>query len=415
MTERERFHACMQYRPVDRAPICDFGFWDETIPLWHEQGLPAEVNTGNASAYFGMDEYSGWCYVRTGLCPGFEYRVLQDEGEYEVVQDYEGVISRRKKFLGSIPMFLGHTLVDRESWRKEFLPKLDPGNPERFPADWQAKLAEFKDPNRTVPLTFDGGSLYGWIRNWMGVEALSMVVYDEPAWFEEMVETIANLILGLLQKCSEAGIRFDNAGMWEDMCYSGGPLLSPEVYRRVCVPHYRRIADLLNRYGTEIVWVDCDGRVDQLVPSWLDAGINTLFPIEVGTWKSDPVAFRREYGRQLRLMGGFDKHILALTPAEIDAEIERLTPLVEEGGFIPFCDHRVPPDVPLANYEHYLLRVRQRWGRDLDLKPFRQLPPSPTDTPSSIPSAAVNPANADLGQTGPSEAAKGRDDTEDRP
>ena len=35
-----------------------------------------------------------------------------------------------------------------------------------------------------------------------------------------------------------------------------------------------------------------------------------MFPIEVGKWKADPVEFRRRYGKEMRLMGGFDKHIL---------------------------------------------------------------------------------------------------------
>ena len=55
---------------------------------------------------------------------------------------------------------------------------------------------------------------------------------------------------------------------------------------------------------------------------------------------------------------------------QIEAEVKRLTPLVEEGGFIGFCDHRVPPDVPLENYLHYLDCVRKLWGKGVNLKPM---------------------------------------------
>ena len=44
--------------------------------------------------------------------------------------------------------------------------------------------------------------------------------------------------------------------------------------------------------------------------------------------------------------------------------------LVEEGGYIGFCDHRVPPNVPLENYVHYLDCVRRVWGRSVNLKPM---------------------------------------------
>jgi hypothetical protein len=71
----------------------------------------------------------------------------------------------------------------------------------------------------------------------------------------------------------------------------------------------------------------------------------------------------------MRIIGGFDKNILRAGPAAIEAEIYRLKPLVEEGGFIPHCDHLVPPDVPYAHYLHYLRLARHVWGRDTNLRP----------------------------------------------
>ncbi|MCB0161867.1 MAG: hypothetical protein KDD83_27200, partial [Caldilineaceae bacterium] len=132
---------------------------------------------------------------------------------------------------------------------------------------------------------------------------------------------------------------------------------------------YRRITDLVRRYGIDVVWLDCDGKIDLLIPLWLEAGVNCMFPLEVGTWGEDPVKLRQEYGRDLLIMGGFDKHILAQGKAEIEAEVRRLAPLVEEGGYIGFCDHRVPPDVPYTNYLHYLDCVRTIWGHDINLNP----------------------------------------------
>ena len=52
-------------------------------------------------------------------------------------------------------------------------------------------------------------------------------------------------------------------------------------------------------------------------------------------------------------------------PKAISAEVERLAPLVEEGGFIPHCDHRVPADVPLTRYVHYMKEAKRVWGKNL--------------------------------------------------
>ena len=66
------------------------------------------------------------------------------------------------------------------------------------------------------------------------------------------------------------------------------------------------------------------------------------------------------------------KHILARSKDEIEREVYRLTPLVEAGGYIGFCDHLVPPDVSLDNYMFYLETVRRVWGKGIDLKPLRR-------------------------------------------
>lgn len=370
MTERDRFLATMHYRPRDRAPICDFGFWTETVEEWKGQGLPEHLDENTATDFFGMDRFEGGLGIREALDPGFGSVMVEDRGDMEVVLGDDGVRILRHKFMGSIPMHIGHLLTDRESWEKHYKPRLDPNSPGRFPATWQTRVKRWSNPHRPNVLTLPGGSLYGWIRNWMGIEGVSLLVYDDPTLFEEMVETVCCLIEGFLAKALGSGVKFDACGMWEDMCYSGGPLLGVDHFKRYLVPRYRRITDLLRKNGVDVVWLDCDGNIEQLMPLWLEAGVNCMFPVEIGTWGADPVRYRGEYGRDLLLMGGFDKHILARGRRAIREEVERLTPLVEEGGYIPFCDHRVPPDVPLQNYLYYLRQARKRWGMGINLKPL---------------------------------------------
>jgi hypothetical protein len=234
-------------------------------------------------------------------------------------------------------------------------------------------LRYWADPHRDHPLILPAGSLYGALRNWMGVEQLSLLVYRDPALFEEMITTIANCHYGVLARALQGGAQFDAAAYWEDMCYNAGPLLGPTHFARYLVPHYERINALLRAHGIDVIFVDCDGKIDALLPMWLAAGVNCMFPVEVGTWGADPLKLRREYGRALLMLGGFDKHILAQSKDAISREINRLAPLVEEGGFIPFCDHRVPPDVPLENYWHYVTQARAVWGRGVNLPPQRSV------------------------------------------
>lgn len=376
-----------RYQPRDRIPMFDFGYWDETIANWHAQGLPAEVNKENIFKYFGLDfnlsipsrDYPGVTYATgatAGLVPPFEEVVIKDHADEQIAQQADGVRVLRKKYHDTIPLHVGHLLEDRDSWEKHYKPRLDPTHLERLPADLAQRIAAWQDPQHGSLVIPWVGGLYGWLRDWMGVEKLSYVMYDDRPWFDEMVGTVADCIYGTLERLLSAGAKINACAFWEDMCYNAGPLMSPRLFKQVLVPHYRRITDLLHRHGVDIIWVDCDGKIDLLIPLWMEAGINCMFPLEIGTWNADPLVYRKTYGRDLLLMGGFDKRILAGTQDGIWREIERLAPLVAEGGYIPFCDHLVPPGVPLSNYLYYIATAREIWCQGVNLQPLGVTPVS---------------------------------------
>ncbi len=88
--------------------------------------------------------------------------------------------------------------------------------------------------------------------------------------------------------------------------------------------------------------------------------MDMMSPFEVAAG-CDVVALGRQYPR-LVMSGGIDKRVLATTPAQIDAYLQRvLPPMRARGGYIPTCDHGVPEEVSYTNYLHYRRRCRE-WG-----------------------------------------------------
>lgn len=69
------------------------------------------------------------------------------------------------------------------------------------------------------------------------------------------------------------------------------------------------------------------------------------------------------HGKALRIMGGVDKMQLARGPEAIRAYLDTLVPLVERGGYIPFCDHRCPPNVKPEDYRYYLDLKERMFGQ----------------------------------------------------
>ena len=374
MNDRERFNAIMHYQPFDRCVIQDFSYWEETIMAWHYYGLPKEVDLSGTEEFFGLDPMWSGLGANVMLCPTFETKLLEDDGEFQVIQQGDGTIIRKAKLLSSIPEQLDHTLKDRASWEEHFKWRLDPEHPDRLPADLDERLAAVADDKRSFPLSTSCGSIFGQLRNWMGLMGVSYIQYDDAELFAEMIETIGSCIAGTLKKvlarARAAGVTFDYARMWEDMSFAQGPLLGVPAFEAHCVPQYKRISRLLKEHGTDLIMLDSDGDSRFLIPGWLEGGVNIAFPLEVGTWNNDPVEARRRFGEELRIAGGFSKRILARGTDAIAAEIDRLAPLVEAGGFIPFCDHRVPPDVSFSNYLFYVERAKRVWGKGLpNLRP----------------------------------------------
>ena len=117
-----------------------------------------------------------------------------------------------------------------------------------------------------------------------------------------------------------------------------------------CTPH-----------GIDLWYTDCDGDVRPILPYFLEGGINCLFPFEVNGC-AHPAELLDEYGKDLRIMGGVDKIELGKGRAAIKAYLETLVPLVERGGYIPFCDHRCPPNVNPEDYLYYLDLKEKMFG-----------------------------------------------------
>lgn len=370
MTNREKLLSVLLYEVNANLPIIHFGYWSETITKWISEGHVKEGEDWNAiSSRLGFDfEYAGMeCFGGSlnPLIPTFEERVIKtlSDGSTHTL-NHEGVIELRKPGVVSIPAEIGHTLVDRDSWEEYYLPRLHFTN-DRINENELKNLIEKKEITGSY-IGFFAGSLYGIIRNWFGIEGLSYIAIDDEPLYDEMIRTVGDLAynrtVAALEMAKKLGITFDLFHFWEDICFKTGPLVNPKIYAEKVAPYYKKITDLGKECGVEIFSLDCDGLIDQLLPVWLDNGINTMFPIEVGTWEASIAPWREKFGKNILGIGGMDKRVFALDKKAIDVEIERLKPLVALGGYIPCPDHRIPPDAKWEMVAYYCEQMRNAFA-----------------------------------------------------
>ena len=346
MNSRERYRAVTHYEPFDRPFQWEMRGYEETYKRWRREGMPAD---GHLAALAGYDRFSV-APISVTLCPGFDYKDIEETDEYKIYQAGDGVIKKLRKDAEApaMPQYLRYPLRTREDW-KGFIKRLNPDSPARFPMWWESWKKEVQD--RDYPLGISAGSMFGWLRNWMGIEHISVMLYDDPAFIQEMMETLSDCIVAVLEKVVFE-VPFDFAQMWEDMAYKTASIISPRHFRDFMMPQYRKITDLLHRAGIDIIMLDSDGNVEELIPLWLECGINFIYPMEAAAGM-DVVALRKQFGEDLRMGGGMDKRVLATTKETIRDMVQEKRDLILEGGYVPGIDHAIPPDIPWENFMYY--------------------------------------------------------------
>jgi len=367
-------------------------FWEQTLEKWVEQGAPKEIiNPRFRREYFRFERICWLTETKFGgiagsgigegreeaplkidlghgitmraggrlLIPYYEPRIIsEDERTVTLINTMGQTVKYIKDSLTRMPMFLDWPVKDRATWN-EHKKRLDPNTPERWPSDWNAFVQKMN--GKSEPLSLEVGSFYGFLREWVGSERILYMFYDNPGLIEDMMEQILYLETEVIKRVLK-DIKVQQATFWEDMCYKTGPLISPAMVRKFMMPRYKKITDLLHSYGVDVIYLDCDGNLNELIPLWLEAGINLIWPFEVAAG-NDAVALRKKYGKDLIIGGTIDKRALIKGKEAIREEVMSKVPfLLEQGGYFPSVDHAVPPDVTFENYCYYINLMREVAG-----------------------------------------------------
>ncbi len=358
MTNRERFRAIARgelrgdmFLPLN---LNYAWFMDETLQRWRGEGLPPDADLATV---FGLQPVAMTGGAPYSLLPPFPEETLAEDEETRTFRDGFGVVQRvfKRETRSKMPQWLDYPVKSREDWLR-LRERLDPETPGRYPADPAAARRSWEA--RDVPMGLAPGSFFGHtLQRWVGTEGLCLMFYDNPALVEEMLEYLEWFFLELAMRYLAQGFTFDYASFGEDIAYKGRAFLSPEMFRRFLQPRYVRLCEAMRSHGVETIFVDSDGDISELIPLWLEVGINGFSPLEVAAGV-DAEALRREYGERVVLAGNIDKRALIAGRDAIDAEVAKVRRLVGAGRYFPAVDHSVPQDVPYDHFRYLLDRLR---------------------------------------------------------
>ncbi|MBI2437819.1 MAG: hypothetical protein HYV36_03275 [Lentisphaerae bacterium] len=253
----------------------------------------------------------------------------------------------------SMPQFLKFPVANRQDWTA-VRQRLNPEDAARRIGATAQLQRQCADPDTPTLLPICGA--FGHPRNLLGDEGLSLMIYDDPALLDMILENWLDLYVQLICRLSRV-VRVDAIMIWEDMCYKNGPLISPEHFRRFMLKPYRKFIEAARSGNVAAMMVDTDGDCRKMIPLFREAGVDCLLPFEAQVgMELDEI--HAAYPK-LCLIGGIDKRALARDRRAIKTEVNRVMRMFDGfGGYIPTLDHTVPPNVPLDNFKYYLECVR---------------------------------------------------------
>lgn len=358
------------YARIPGIPLLkrEFGFY--SLERWKEQGMPQDVPMHDLFDYDPSGNHGlgqlGWC--EAAFNPAFETKILEDRGDYELVQDYAGrhVLYFKGRRNGFMPEYLDHPVKDRKTWEENVKWRLDPKTPGRY-NDLETRMENAKKAaaqGMMIQQNLIGGYMY--LRSLIGPADVLYAFYDMPdvihdcmkAWFE-----LADAVIARHQEY----VTMDEIYFAEDICFNHGPLISPDMMKEFLFPYYQQIISNLKSRQIDkdrhlYVQIDTDGFAEPVVPIYKEQiGMDVMSPFEVAAG-CDVVRIGKQH-LDLAIFGGIDKRVLAKTKKDIDEFLEYVIPTMRKrGGYIPTCDHGVPEEVSYENYLYYRKRCVELGG-----------------------------------------------------
>lgn len=372
MTPRERYIETLTFGSPDRIPFMPGHARKSTLARWHREGLPEGQNpTAYAAQQLGFELPPGaeprGLDVDFRLRPIFEEKVLEHRDGHYVVQDWKGNICEIAdnfdvSYLRNATDFVTRRWIKcpvetRADW-EAMKPRYDLDAPGRFPEGFAQRWAGLRE--RDWPLNIGVSGPFWQLREWCGFEGLCMLMIDDPEFVDEMAGFWMRFVSGMLERILPHVVP-DTFFISEDMAYKAKSMISMDMARRFCMPSWVEWTQQVKAAGCPLVDIDSDGFIGELIPLWIEAGVNVCDPIEVAA-HCDIVAFRRQFGRRMAYRQGIDKRCMAAGGQTLKDEMQRIAPVVRDGGYLPGCDHGVPSDIAWPDFMDYCQQLAKLTG-----------------------------------------------------
>jgi uroporphyrinogen decarboxylase len=304
MTSRERVHAALMRRQPDRVPYCELGVNRSLAQQLMGWGPPLSQSVNLEANQYTIDEAKALAdFLKLD---NISY-VLRAPVYAEKHAGQDGIL-----FYGD-----GH-IKTAADLAMVALP--DPTDPALY-AEAEAFVRQKGDFSAWFITRI---SIFPTMLS-MGIEGFSVALYEDRPLVERLLDMYTDWIVEVAQRVCKLG--FDVFASTDDMAFNTDPFFSPQLFRELVLPRYRRVAQHIT-----IPWfIHSDGNILPFLDDLASVGVIGEHPNEKGA--VDIRAVKRQYGDRLCILGNVDLNLLgAGTPEQVDQEVKELIRDVAPGG-----------------------------------------------------------------------------------
>jgi len=253
------------------------------------------------------------------------------------------------------PNAVGYPIKNENDLKKLIVP--DPDAEYRFDNIRHA-MKEIGDERAVIIKLRD---VFSQPRDLMGFEDFLIGFHTQPDLVEKLMEISVHYNTKLAQNAKKLGGKIIVVG--DDIASSDGLLISPELYRKMVLPYFRKLIHNFKKLGFYVI-KHTDGNIMDIVEDLIDTGIDCLDPI-------DPLAnmnieyIKKTYGHQIALKGNIDC-IETLTTKSPDDVLKEVKGCIKKaavgGGHIISSSNSIHSGINPVNYKVFLDAVKE-FGR----------------------------------------------------
>ena len=361
LTPRERVFRALSHQEVDRVPIDLGGTHNSTM---------------GKGAYNNFKEFLG-----------IDAPTLILNQAFDIVRMDEKILARLP--VDTRAVFANPPTHTQSCWLDDHTVKSDWGVMYRRPEGWhqfdmvshpladatiadldQYSWPDVEDPARFAGLADQARNLHENSNYAVCAAALDTSIFDRAWELRGMQQFLEDLLvnpefaLALLEKVAdlqyrrhicflrEVGKYIDVVVIADDMGVQKGPLLRPQLYRKMIKPFHARYVQVIRQHTSAKILNHACGSIAELVDDYIEIGIDACNPMQVSAANMSPQNLKTRFGGRMAFWGGIDsQHVLPKgSPEDVRQTVRStLDTMGSDGGYVLGAVHNIQDDVPPAN------------------------------------------------------------------